>query len=553
MENKFLKNLSILFFGLVVFFCYLKPTQAATTYKSSYYGYLSKSVIQEALSKHTEIPEMKQAALMNKLSLDGYFWLDTSRQKLSYIHKNLPNNKYLLIVADAENVHAWTVNDKNVSETTYLTSAEAQQKLIEEANKGAEDWTRFAQYTDQYQLATMKGCSNLSRFWEIGTLLCKDFWSNYNLDLLYGTYWPDKAQNRNKPQFDHLEVERLVQIARVMDIKPEKPLRPVGFTGDSLWDDVMWFIPAEKLVYWSGKVIFKAVTGVGSRVIKSATFKVGAKVVGDRLVAMAGIRIIKVLTPRIITITRPIIGTLTIDVSKMFKVSALADFEVDAVVKNCVQGLEDLSNHPILGKYLPKSKIADIIGKTTVDSPYYFMHWNRQTRVGFFESNWWGQYFSETMTIRLNEDAMIRAGSPAAYEVYIHEVIHRLSANLSHGGVNLKKSSAYGGLFQSKSSTIPLEEGFTQFLTEYFTRTTRGGVVHQSYEAEVKVVTELYKVLVKRMGKDAAMKEMARLHMDEGLLYGFDKVFGAGTHAEVFKFMDNGQYNQAVKYIKALK
>jgi hypothetical protein len=552
MENKFLKNLWLFVFGSFVFFCCLNSVQAATTYKSSYYGYLSKSVVQEALSKHTEIPAMKQAALINKLSLDGYFWLDTSRQKLKYIHKNLPANRYLLIVADAENVHSWTVNDKNVSETTYMTSVELQQKLIDESNKGLEDWKRFYDYTEQYQLASGKGCSQLSYFWEIGTLLCKDFWSNYNLDQLYGVYWTDKKQNRNKPQFDHLEVERLVQIARVMGTKPEKPLIRVSITGGEPWEDVMWFIPAEKLVFWGGKVIFKAVAGVGSRVIKSGVFKVGAKVVGDRLVAMAGIRIIRVLAPRIITITRPIIGTLTIDVSKMFKVSALADFEVDAVVKNCVQGLEDLSNHPILGKFISKSKIADILGKTQVESPYYFMYWGRETRVGFFESDWWGKYVPHIMTIRLNEDAMIRGGSAAAYQVYIHEVIHRFSANLAHGGVNLQKSSAYGRLFHSKT-IIPLEEGFTQFLTEYFTRTTRGSVVHQAYESEVKVVTELYNVLVKRMGKDAAMKEMARLHMDEGLLYGFDKVFGVGTHADIYKFMDNGQYNQAVKYIKALQ
>ena len=163
MKRISLKLLISTFFFVAILFLGLKSASAIDTSDPGYYGYKSRKVVTEALQKHTEIPEEKRSAVIGMLSKDGYFWFKTKQAKLNYIHAKLPTSKYLTIVADAENIHSWTIkpltskeipHKMSVDEYKYYVELPRDQKIKEIVKKGEQgslktrtEWTQKIEYT----------------------------------------------------------------------------------------------------------------------------------------------------------------------------------------------------------------------------------------------------------------------------------------------------------------------------------------------------------------------------------------------------------------------
>lgn len=161
-----LKLLIFTFFFIAIFFLGLKSVAAVDATDPGYYGYKSRKVVTEALVKHTEIPEIKRLALIDMLSKDGYFWMKTKQAKLNYIHTKLPSSKYLTIVADAENVHSWTLQpetsksialgNKNSGSYLYLNGKKSEQhrvkfKDVDITITGEPAWQFYKTHPENFQ------------------------------------------------------------------------------------------------------------------------------------------------------------------------------------------------------------------------------------------------------------------------------------------------------------------------------------------------------------------------------------------------------------------
>jgi hypothetical protein len=549
MKNKFLKNLCLVLFGFLLLLTFMSPVHAAETIKSNYYGYLSKSVVLEALSKHPEIPSKKKAALIDKLSIDGYFWLDTSRKKLNYIHKNLPNNQYLLIVANAENVHSWTVNDKNISETVYVDEVEIQQKMAEAAREGAEDWKIYATYAEQYLNIhpEFQECARFLNGGGISPILCKKLWSQGHLNALYDKYWPDKKQNRNKLEFDKDEKKKIERINVIM--QQEAFSRDVviacGITGESPWDDILLFVPIEKIFAWGGKLLLKGVTGVGSKVIENSTFKIAYRVVGDKFTAIGAARLMRKITPRILTLNNNVMGFLKVDFSKFFKYSTLTDEQMNLVVKKLATNLEELSKHSEYSKYVSVDQLRKIFESTSVIFPSKLDLFSLSRK--YLKIEWWGQFNTTTKKILINEDVVVLGGESLTKQIYVHEVFHSMADSVRISERYLSKYSS------KKYAYAQLDEGFTEFLTLDFMKSSSAQRLGIGYRHDVSVVGELYTNLLNRWhDPKLAMQAIREIYFKDGIKVGIDKYFGIGSHDKIYTLMNNGKFQEAEDLIEKI-
>jgi len=346
MKKKFLiLSLILLFFSSNLVDIISAKAVSQTSQQAGYYGYESRNTIVNALVEHSEIPEWKQSALIDKLSVDGYFWMKTKQEKLNYIHANLPNNKYLSVVADAENIHSWNVNDQNVPEVFVTDSSSSQatneegipsiagvssnrastsskdyQALLNEANTNLSEWVGFAQKAFANSSKCLPKAEETGWFegvWgsikgeypeankyrpTIGQAFAtKSCWDSSSLSRLYSYYWPDMKRYQSKRVWWEPEKPKLAKrwgaIGSYLSAYPDdKPLKEVGLTGDSPIDDVLLFLPVDRIAVWGGKGVVKGVKYLGSKIAKREIAIVGSKVVeeaGEKYVLEAGEKLVQ--------------------------------------------------------------------------------------------------------------------------------------------------------------------------------------------------------------------------------------------------------------------
>lgn len=478
-----------------------------------YYGYLSRAIVTNALVSHTEIPDWKRAALINKLSTDHYFWFDTKQKKLNYIHQNLTNNKYLSIVADAENIHSWTVNSAGTSEVSAALSKQSYSALMKEANQNYQEWFGWANY-----FGTWDNFANHKK------------WAQWRLDVLYGKYWPDLKSQSNPDFFTGKEIGRLLKIWRLMEPKLTLPVKDIGITGeDPIWDALM-FVPVERLVAIFGKAGLKAIS-VGSKQVASATV-----VGGSRVLERIAFRI----PDHIITVGSRYIGKVPLNLSRMFGESIFWKFEREEIATTLTRTVSRIKTSRIFGKHMTEKQANKILHNTYVVPA--------EDGLGK-KLEWWGLTSGDKNTfqfLKINQEAIFRSGDLMANQTMAHEVFHALCQAKGLGKYVIKRAdgSVYG----------PLEEGFTEALSQVYMKENFGtAITLGAYSKETELAFEWIRMLDRKApGQGVSLAAEAYAN------HGMDVVLNSaswgkqGLFDEINSLALKGRFREATNILRGL-
>ncbi len=539
-SRKLLFALFSVLFLICIFFIHPLKVKAEDT--SQYYGIQCRRHITAELAKHSEIPGWKQIEIIDKLSDDGYFWMTTIVQKKKYLHANLDNTKALQWVPVVENRYNWHVPSSSNS-IKAKDSVDAQTYYLNLANENYTTWRSIVLKIGKgYYYEGADVCKE--RFLRKKNWLGND--GGKDLDFFY-SQWPD-LKKKYSGEFTATEKARLERtwssgkfdniIIAARDKIPSAG--SIGFTGNSPIDDILWFIPVEKVAAIAGKAALKPVTQLGSKLITGVGKKVEAY--GLRKAAQkSASRVITVRVRGSIELFGEAGAKLDIDLTKMFERSSIPIAKQRSLTIQLIDTVDKLSNMPQFKKYFGGATEAAILAHTKVYSKKAF--------IEEYGVKAWGLCTHSRSHIVLNESG-IKAGHQA--NIVIHESLHYASP------ADLSPSYKYFTTI-SGSRYYPLQEGITEFFADYAMRSLYNKGSYGAYEQEVRVVSAIYTNLAKRYKnkyKDAETKAFEALQEcyfrggDEHLL-SIDKHFTAGFHDKLHYFMKNGRYDEAIKYVNS--
>lgn len=205
--KKYFHKLIIVIVMLAIILPIFPVGQVKAADEAGLYGYKCRKMIMRALEMRTEIPEWKRLALLDKLSVDGYFWMKTKAEKLRYFRNNLANNQYLSVVEYTENLWDWPgpENDNNYDFLLFEEAERNRQLFMERTIEFHSTWIRTCMEVFKYtnRMAIVKKVDYSEAYFD------KRSWrSAGQLDVLYG-FWPDLLANKNEFRFTEEEISRL--------------------------------------------------------------------------------------------------------------------------------------------------------------------------------------------------------------------------------------------------------------------------------------------------------------------------------------------------------
>jgi len=551
--------MSIIFIAITTIgICYLVPLETRAEDTSQYYGYQCKKHIDQELmgrviywessNSITDLSFEKYLAVMNKLSDDGYFWMTTEKQKKDYLHKYMPVVDALKYIPAIEQKYAWHVPKTTNTVSTSL-SASAQEWYFGEAYKGYESWatliynmTKDGLFDDNFTGGNYKSKSE-ERF------LRKQVWRDngyQSLDFLYA-FWPD-LEKIYAGEFTTEEKRRLEQIwsaGKFNDLLMKRAegipnSSYAGFTGATPLDDLMWFIPGEKIVAPVGKFALKALGNLGSKVMGRAGEKTVVSTIAVAARSQVGTiaeRYYNIESKGILKILR--LGSIKISLTKVFSESSIPIKYQPIVFGRVAFLLDRLSQSSLVGKYYDNAIIKIL------------------PRIKFTSANLGGDKnvlglceIGLGCTITDNAHALGMLD-----DVVVHETLHYTS------GITQSQTNRY---FVKESKRYPLQEGFTQFYSEYILKTTFQEEVRlPAYKMEKGVVEAIYSNLFSRFqknpGKTSNSHDMVFFVFEESYfkssdgLLNLDRYYEKGFHDRLHFYMKQGKYQEATNYIHSFK
>lgn len=506
------------------------PENISAKEDDGYYGYISRSVVSNALVKHTEIPEWKKTALMDKLSNDGYFWMATKKEKLNYIHRNLNANQYLLIVADAENVHSGVVNESGAAEINNQKSKQGQEELLAEATNNYKEWANF-----YYAIA--KNSSNRAEWGNQNCFYQKNLWAGPNLDRLYSYYWPDLKTNRSQKEFTSEEIKRLNKIwmaGQFGDIVKALPriknAGEIGFTGDTPWDDVLIFVPVERLFSFALKWGFKSVKAVGSKLAERGIAVGATRVVGRSIV-------------RIREVPLKLSTTLTVRIkfnwAKMFGRSGISEFDwllaQDIVADRIKAHYQWLHSK---GLYVARDRLAGNAQKLA-DGTEVVTAKEMKKRTGGAIA------YCDIVRCKVVVSEMELPRYGTSKKNFVQTMDHEIG----HAGSAVDQDYLHRfAVTRGGVRYVPLNEGINELISRIRTNTLGIG----AYQEEVEIAQELLKVIQHERGATEGFTLLNKAFYEDGL-YSIDGATRiAGLHNKLSGFLTSGDYAGATKYLRSL-
>jgi len=526
--------LKILLITIVILLSFLLPKKTlAVSNLPSYYGYLSKARVTEVLQTHSEIPEFKKAALMNKLSLDGYFWMETKQEKLDYIHANLPNNKYLIVVADAEDVHS--DQGATTPEMAFSESEEVQTQILDEVLVGFRQWANF-------YIAVAKEPGHRYESGDKGCFSSKGYWSVANLNKLYNEFWPDFKTNRNQSEFTNQERARLEKIyvkgnfqEIAKNLQAWRAPGSIGYFSNSAFEDLLMFVPIEKLAVIMGKFCVKKVGGWCANRAATTSPSIAR---GIRLGVQRAIS--RIQGNKFFEITSRYLGRVLIQEQKMFRYSSFSAGQRSRVAMSLTTTVSRIKRHPVFGEYLDPVMGRRILENTEVWVPHRMNSYSKG-------KTWWGFCVGNQKTFQrvvINEEALwvgLEGQAMTANKTMAHETFHALQANVSNYSTRYRSSSL---------GYAPLSEGMTESLSGRYMMSIYGKSIELgAYQAETKVADEIIRALQRKYGVEAGWNIAAELYFKSGLVK-MDLYLAPGAHDKIYSWLVHGRADVAITYLR---
>lgn len=495
--------------------------------QDGYYGFYSRKIISEALAAHPEIFDWKKQVFMEKLSQDGYFWFKTKRQKLDYIHRNIQTNSLLKIVADAENVHSWTVNETEASEVPLEVSKALQSAFYKEAQSDYQEWQLFREYTNSYL-----GLHPEKRTGKVA-LTIKGCWNKFHLDKLYNYYWPYLKSNRNLSDFTQAEQHSLDKMDRLLVAWADKPVKDIGFFGNSPYDDVLMFVPVEKIAALAGRAGLRVIKSVGSKLAERGIAVGGAKVIGR------GVELIREVPLKLST---RLIVRIKYNWARLFGKSGISEFDWE-LAENVIGG-----RIQAIYQWLDKQKLEGArdrlagMAQKIVDGIEVISQ-KEMTRRGHKPAAAYCR--TDKCEIVIKDTVLPRYGTnQKAFESIVdHEVSHAASA------IHDSYRALYWFTDRTGNRYVPLEEGINEFLSRV---RMNNPATYGAYQAEVEVAMELQNLLHHVRGPAEGARLLNQAFYQEGLKSLDTFARRPGMHDKLQSYLVKGDTRGAIMYLRSL-
>lgn len=546
-KKGFVKIFVFIFIFTFLFSFYLPSEAFANKEKSSkYYGYFSKKKVVEALSDHPEISEQKMGALLTKLSTDGYFWMKTKEEKLNYIHANLPNNKFLIVVADAEDIHSDA--GTNIAEVTHESSERIQEEFLDEVLKEYKQWAEF--YKD-----TCKMPGRRYEFGAEGCFLFKNYWSENNLIKLYHHFWTDLKDNKDNYEFTLEEKERLKEIYKAgnfkeiaKDFKGWRAPSSIGYFSNSPLEDLLLLLPVEKIFGLLGKTCTsKTATWCGSMAKGKSSWFTRLRGGASRVVSALKIGGRAVSKTKPYRLTVAYLGEISLDISKIFRRSSLSGAQRAKATKMISDSVGLIEGDSVFKNFITQKRAIEILDNTEVLTTEIFESITGKKISGRCISR------LNPPKIQVNQNCLVASLSKGERyrKTMVHEALHALSRGkgVSGRGVYAQYSESLG--------YKPVHEGMTEALTRIILK--RKGVTppRRSYRNATIIAEKIIEKFQIKYGQEDGLRVIADIYFNKGLK-GLDIKFGSGAYDAIFSYIvkiEKGEVGleTAIRYINNLQ
>jgi len=514
-----------------------------------------------------QVPIWKIKAVFGELDKANYFAM-TRVQKLAYLHANMPSSMALVAVVYAE---GWQGLDVKV----YQSKGSDRIKFSNDNQIYKTYWVQFFNDVFFATDGTLQK-SRIAEWGNFGSFKEKKHWPKQNLDLLYNKFWTDFKENRNKPEFDCTEVKRLNLIWEKGGFKQyaEKNFPntgsavPISIFGDSPIDDLLIFVPVEKLIGWAAKGVI-AWSKV-SRVPGLATAATRAEAAGVR-VAAAAVRATDITVKSTVTVVSRFLGTVEVNMARMFRGSRIAMGSWQEIATSLVRSVSRLKNSSF-SRYIDEKALREVIDKTYVVSDVPGN--NCFAGVCYVETGYYKYYTNLLMKllnrpkqvvegkgfamILVNDKFVHTVGDYTASNTFVHEAFHAISSKVRAWSRNSVDDALADKIYKKPNSWQggyrKLNEGLTYYHTRNYMFETFGHTNFASgYPREIEVIKALKSALArKRGGNDTAEDILRWIYFKSPTLDQFDYYLGTGFTSTLTKFLRENRYNDAINWLNRM-
>lgn len=510
-----------------------------------------KYLVKYSKDNPKKFPNWKIRKVLQTLDKASYFSMPRAK-RLAYLHANLPNSMALIAVVYAE---GW----QNLNIKVYQSKGSERIKFSNDNQMYKTYWVQF--FNDVFFTADGKlQKARIAEWGSKGAFTKKGYWPKQNLDLLYNKFWTDFKKNRNNIEFDCTETERLHLIWEkggfknyaVKNFPSTGGAVPISVFGDSPFDDILFFVPVERLVGLAvkGLVSWSKVSRVpGLTEVAAKSKAVGAKVGG------AAVRATNITTQAILRITSRFLGTIDINMARMFRSSHIPRDKWQDVATTLVRSVSSLLNSSF-AKYTERKTLLEALNKTYIVNK--FPNGCNYAGVCYAESGYNKYYTSFFMKlldkpqdvvekkgfsmILIRDDFVHTAGDYTASKTFVHETFHAISSKV--------RSSNHTYILGYNK----LNEGLTDYHANNYVGEVFGITKFDSgYPQEVEVIMALKRALTRKYG-DAKAEEILRwIYFKSSSLDKFDAYTYSGFTIRLAQALKDGRYSDAIYWLNTIK
>jgi len=529
-----------------------------------------------------QVPIWKIKAVFGELDKANYFAM-TRVQKLAYLQANLPNSFVLGAVVWAEGFN--TLSAKYFSSPAQLKAAVQNERVY------VDYWNQF--FNDVFFDANGKVIqSRIAEWGTLGAFTNKKYWSSKNLDVLYSKFWTDFKKSRSAPEFGCTEKERLKQIwlRAGFETFAKKNFRdtgqavPVGFTGDSPIEDLLLFLPVEKVISLVGKGALtwakaSRVPGLASAAKLAEQGSASASAYVGRAsnqVVRAISRPVEAIYQKSTTVLSRYLGHVYIDLEKMFARSSIKWQEWPDIAVTLVRSLSR-TKETSFARYADADILREAIGKTRIvrksEMPSecagvcYTHTLPNIKKAQLLLAKIFGKTEQEIertggdfSAILVADDFVHTAGDFTVSNTYAHEVFHAIVSKIRTPFECAKDDAAaiklYGTDGARRGGYRRLNEGFTDYHTRNYMLEAFEKPAERNwsgYPKEVQIARAIQQALSRKYKSEEKAEDIVRwIYFKSPKLDQFDYYFRQGFTSQLTTYLRVGRDDVALSWLNRM-